>query len=808
MKTDNRMRKAVLYCSVAMFSGSISIETLAQQTVIEEITVTARKREESLIEIPVSVTAFSQENLDALGINSLDAVSELTPGFQFYNSGASIAGKSNANVSFRGLSVFQPNPTSSSGSIFWNGGYMAAGAGFLPLFDIERVEIIKGPQTAFYGVNTFAGAVNFVPARPGDEFSTKVSVSFSPSNEDGYNVTAAAGGPLSDTVGIRVAAMHERVGADWEYRNGEPLGEENTTSIMATAEFTPSDSLRFNVNGFYVDSEDTHVSVSQLAPVLPGNCNRTYMGDFLSIATRQVTRSYTSDLSTSNRRLFCGEMPDFDDLPPSFPAAHTITPAVLSGGNPLSLYQNLPPELQGHVASIPDGLGSNYDLWRVDFGMEYNLSNDHTITAQVARGESGSFNLSDSNHGLPRPADPPNGGIILGTIVRGTEDTNFEARLTSGDEGRLRYMIGFNYYQLENYQGFVTSNWNVLKETRTNYGVFGSLDYDINEQVTVSLEGRWADDELTVDFSGITGSMPFAIVDRTQGYKKFMPRVILSYQPTDDLNLYVNWSKSYNQGQNSEAARYLLLTGIDLGVGTFTPTQVLDAYEVGIKQRPVDWLNYALAAYHYDWANQTFGDVVFTPIGFVSAQVPGSSRVNGVELEANVTPTDWFDLTAGLSYNDVKFTDYAASGSVATNVLSIGATPGRQIGELFSSNGNRTRYVPKWRGSFTGKLAVNELIGMERAAWVLLTGIVTGDFFIDNHNYQRVEGYWRFNARAGVDINDNYRVEIYGNNITNDLSYGNFGGTTTYFGSPNGDRRSFGPLPEKREIGIKFSAHF
>ena len=318
MQKKDFTTKATLYCGVAVFAGSLAVEALAQQEAIEEITVTARKREESLLEIPVSVTAFSQTDLNEMGINALDAVSELTPGFQFYNSGASQPGKGNANLSFRGLSVFQPNPTSSSGSIFWNGGYMAAGAAFLPLFDVGRVEIIKGPQTAFYGVNTFAGAVNFVPARPGDEFSANAALSYSPSDDAGYNLTAAAGGPLSETVGLRVAVMQERVGADWEYRNGEPFGEENTTSIMATMEFSPTDALTFNLNGFFVDSDDTHGQVTQVAPVLPGDCNKTYTGDFLSIATRQVTRSYTTDMTTLPRSSFCGEMPDFDVVAPNF----------------------------------------------------------------------------------------------------------------------------------------------------------------------------------------------------------------------------------------------------------------------------------------------------------------------------------------------------------------------------------------------------------------------------------------------------------------------------------------------------------
>ncbi len=808
MHTGNRIKKAALYCGVAIFSISTATEAMAQLVGIEEITVTARKRDESLLEIPVSVSAFSQANLDAMGINTLDILSTLTPGFQYFNSGASIAGRSNPNLSFRGLSVFQPNPTSSTGSIFWNGSYMAAGGGLLPLIDLERAEVIKGPQTAFYGVNTFAGAVNFIPAGPGDEISGKGSVSFSPSNENSYNVTAAVGGPISDTFGVRVAAMQERVGADWQYRNGEPHGQENTTTFTGVAEWDATESFRVKLNGFYVDSDDTSDRVSQLAPVLPGQCNRTFTGEFFDIATREVTRTYTTDLSQSNRRLFCGVIPDFDDLPPSFGAANTITPDVLSGGTPLSVFQTLPPELQGHVQSVPDGLGSNYEVWRIDLNTEYDLANNHTLSSQLAYGEYGSFNLSDSNHGLPRPGNAPNAGIILGSIVRGTSETYFETRVTSGGEEKLRYMIGTNYYTLDNYQGFVAGAWNVLLETRKNFGIFGSVDYDITDQLTASLEGRWNKDQLLVKFQGFTGTAG-TVADAEQKYSKFMPRVILSYQPTDDVNLYANWSRSYAPGQNSQHENYKQLTGIDLGLGTFTPTQRLDAYEIGLKQQPTDWLNYAVSAYHYKWQNQNFGEVTLLASGAApSVNVPGSSRVYGIEFEAQAALSDWFELTGSMTYNDVAFTDYAASGSVVTNVLAAGANPPRQPGEIFSANGARGRYIPAWRGNITGRVAVNELVGMERQAWVQLTGIMTGDFAIEQLDYNVVSGYWKFNARAGVEINENFSVEIYGNNITNDLSYGNFGGTTTHIGSANGDRRTFTPLPEKREIGIQLSSKF
>ena len=124
----------------------------AQDPALEEIVVTARKRSESVLEIPVSVSAFSQEEIDALGMNTLEALSTVTPGFAFQNVGpGGTGGRHNPNIRFRGLGVQQASPASRAGAVFWNGGYISDGAGILPLIDLQRVEVLKGPQTAFFG---------------------------------------------------------------------------------------------------------------------------------------------------------------------------------------------------------------------------------------------------------------------------------------------------------------------------------------------------------------------------------------------------------------------------------------------------------------------------------------------------------------------------------------------------------------------------------------------------------------------------------------------------------------------------------
>ena len=261
----NRLRTVTRMSAIAT-ALAIAMPPVAwsQDDALEEIVVTARKRDESVLEIPVSVTAFSQDAIDQLGVNTLEGLSAYTPGFTFQNVGqGGTGGRQNPNIRFRGIGVQNANPGARAGAVFWEGSYVSDGAGILPLMDLQRVEVIKGPQTAFYGRNTFAGAVNYIPQLPGEELNGKVSVSYSGSDEDSYNFSGAIGGPITETIGARVAVMSETVGADYQFGNGDPLGEEETQAASFVATWDPTEELALRATGFLVESEDTRGLFSQ-----------------------------------------------------------------------------------------------------------------------------------------------------------------------------------------------------------------------------------------------------------------------------------------------------------------------------------------------------------------------------------------------------------------------------------------------------------------------------------------------------------------------------------------------------------------
>ena len=180
----------------------------------------------------------------------------------------------------------------------------------------------------------------------------------------------------------------------------------------------------------------------------------------------------------------------------------------------------------------------------------------------------------------------------------------------------------------------------------------------MNEQWTLSLEGRWNTDTQTIVYDGVSvlqnPNDPGAIVDAEQEYSAFMPRLIISWQPTENTNLYAHFSKSNLQGIDTNAGDYTERTGIPLDLGFFTPKQTLDAIEVGLKQRVGGWLNYAVAAFAMDWDNQTFFELSPAPF-FTAANLFGDAEIRGMEVEFEATPNEWFIFSGGVAYNSVEF---------------------------------------------------------------------------------------------------------------------------------------------------------
>ena len=270
-KFSNTYCVSSIALAIAIGGSSTAAAQTSQDTqfgAADEIIVTARKREETLVEVPISIDAFSQDELDKLGITSAEALSQATPSFDFQNVGTGgQSGRANPQIRFRGVGLQISDPNAPVAGIFWDGVFVPQGIGIVPLVDLEQVEVIKGPQTAFFGRNTFAGAANFIPASPGDEIEGRISVEGSATDEDeGYSINGTLSGGLSENFRARLTVSTEKTPAAHEFRDGSPLGEENTDAVLGSIDFDITDDITLGYTGYFVDGDDTCLLYTSPSP--------------------------------------------------------------------------------------------------------------------------------------------------------------------------------------------------------------------------------------------------------------------------------------------------------------------------------------------------------------------------------------------------------------------------------------------------------------------------------------------------------------------------------------------------------------
>ena len=349
--------------SVALPVASDFNVAMAQNLALEEIVVTARKRDENIYEIPVSVSAFSDAMLSQAGIDNAQDLSNYTPGLDFRQ--FDFGGRNTPNIRVRGMIQQVITPSTQIGALFWDGSYIGGGGSFVPLGGLERVEVIKGPQTAYFGRNTFAGAINYIPKRAGDEWEGEISLSYSPTDADEYNVNGGIRGPITDRVGVAIWAGYDKDGGDFEFGDGEPFAQFKDTSVNATLSFEPSEDLNLRLTGYYTRADDTTTGGSIPFTTPAGACGIQYRGELVDVVTG-VKTPFERDLSQLTFGTFCGEFPTAENFvtpKTRFPTAGDLLRGAAGEVGLVTL--NPRSEDYGMIRTPQGGLGGWHQTYRI-----------------------------------------------------------------------------------------------------------------------------------------------------------------------------------------------------------------------------------------------------------------------------------------------------------------------------------------------------------------------------------------------------------------------------------------------------------
>ena len=653
----NSIRTALLATVAATTFGSnawAQQQAQAQVSGIEEIVVTARQRNESLQEIPLAIAAFTSEDIKKAGFQNLGDIALQSSGIQFNpNISGVTAGRFNSVIRMRGVSVLSQLPHLQATSLFVDGVYSLGGAQVLPIQDLERVEIIKGPQSAFFGRNTFAGAINYITKKPDlENYEGNLDISGGTYNQ--FDVSAQHTGPLvPGKLGYLANVRLYNKGSMFTATDGGKLGEQGSKSASLSLLAKPTDSLSVKLRAFYQEDDDGPASEGKIAGRTFDTCNgKTYKAT--SVAGALVGARGGESVTLRPRNYLCGAIPQpgeagapkitsntslfptqFARVRPGFDFELSVpVPAVIA--RPNFLVDNL--IKRKFVKGVPtiDGFGLRRNTFRGSLNADWEFAEGYKATLTAGYNDMGSnwlrdFDVSDAE--IWYSADPQTG-----------KDKSAELRVASPGEERFRWIAGATYYKqtfITNGGGglLVTSCFNqscsigpvnaALPATSGDrakvWAGYGTASYDISEQLTLDLEFRYMQDTRVN-----TQTFGTSVRNLEQVNKQKTPRIILSYKPSDETTIYGQASRGAlpgvinglvaicspeaftapfinpRTGQPSTASECAQISEQSPGgkLIASTPPQYLDALEGGIKQSFADGRGKVnLTGYYYKWKN-------------------------------------------------------------------------------------------------------------------------------------------------------------------------------------------------------------
>ena len=770
------------------------------ESLLEEVIVTARSREESLYDAPLSITSLGATEIRNANLRDISDLAQVAPGFYYTPQVTFSSSRVTPALRFRGMTIPRNDPLEQLGGVFVDGTYLFGGAQSLTFDDIERVEVIKGPQSALFGRSTFSGAINFITREPGSELAGKAGVGVETRGTRNYS--ASLEGPIGDTLSFRISGTSSEKGAHFRATDGGELGREGTDVINAQLVWKPVEGSRIRLRHSEVTLDDSRNGTVNLNPSRP---------ELLTAPGR---------CTPGTRPFFCGALPDFDQLSPGAASAATslVPPAFAKSNSPnivldvLNNNRSNPLVVNGlpYINDTPHldhaGLAGTFE--RTSLETEYTLAGGQTLRLAAAdsRMASTTANASTDDNG--------NQYVISTNILT---DRSYDFRVSSADEGRLTWLVGGNYFQQRSVGGLSGTGAliSVLDATnRVSYteprvysgqgevtykSAFFALGYDVNDKFGLDFEGRYQIDKATTSLGLSTAT--------ESTYKNFLPRMIATYKPNEDRTLYASWSRGATRGTTNSNFTLLspaLQTTIAAipGYSFDVPVEKVDSYEIGLKQ-VMPRLRYAATFYYMDWQN--LKNTVNTPCpnnlcgpglpgAFAPAVIPSEADIYGVELEV-----------------DLKITSRWEASLRADRVRA-------KYGRLFTP----LTLVPTGRDDATGKTPVGfpglqasvsstyrdalSAFGTSGEWYIRGEATHTGRIYVDEINQSWIDPKTRLNLRLGFE-RDNLLVEIYGENLGNDKAWASAvrGSASNFRVGPASVSQptAFAVLPRLRVFGLR-----
>ena len=790
LKTSITVLSAAIACACAM-------QVQAQQVsgLMEEIIVTSQKREQTLQDTPVAITAFTGDQMSDLGIVSIQDISNFTPSMSYQE--AAGGGEGN-RIYIRGIgretSVLGTEP---GVGIYTDGFYSNESGALLAGVDrLERIEVLRGPQGTLYGRNTTGGAINVISKRPSDKFEGTIRFNAGSYNSKVGQFTLS--GPMTDSV--RYFAHHSK---------------------------TTQDSFYSNVSGEDPIGRDESYSEVQLNVDVSDNVNWNFRATDASFDNETIGfQNLGANFTTGPLKL--GELV----VNPELFSSLAVSP---SAADPFDIDS----DFQGSVH-----LSNNHN-----YQSTLNIELD-SITVRMLNGSSEMKWTGEKDYdGTSSPVS------YTEEITQIEESTQHEIQFISKGDGAVSWVAGLFYYDSELLQPYTLHDYanpylaNVI--TLPTYApkanpeqafyhqsgqldaqttaIYGQLDWQVNEDLVITAGLRYSEDDksgseqqqVIIDTLGCgfnyypgTGN-PFLLPFYAPAdYSTFVTNGNLypgaqfaDACPTDDNDRFaleytnksadhsakwdsITWRINANWAINDSSQAYATVStgyksgGFRLGGMQDDPAtavnesivdeETLTSFEVGYKGAITDSLNLNAAAYFYDYSDMQVELDILNPDSGISTSLLANAPsvdVYGFEMEATWAATDNLTVLASYSYNESEITEEFLVGDLKTYVFNAADLSNPPL--IRDAKGNQLNRSPK------NKVAIGAFHVQPFDAGTLVTSATYSSIdkqFVSIHNddIESIDSYAKLDARISWKAaSGKYEFSAYGDNLTDELSYAN-----------------------------------
>ncbi len=643
--------------SALLFGTSTSIaadEGARKGVAIEEMTVTARKTEEDLQSTPISIAAFSGDGLEDRGMTDVSQIAPFVPNLSFQNN-PSFGGAGNAAAIYiRGIGQKEFLPTTDPGvGLYVDGVYVARSVGgILDLIDLERVEVLRGPQGTLFGRNTNGGAISITTKKPHDEFEGNVQATYG--TDSRTDLKGSINAPITGNLFTRFSGLYKKQDGYVKRDDGVDLGDSDTIGGRASILWEATDDLEFTLTGEYTRERVngpalTLIGINLGAPVDP---------DTPPMAT----------IHNVGANIAAGGGP----IPCAIPPAPN-NPAVPGCYDNRYVYGEDAERTSGTAPAFSDT-----DIWGTNLNVSWNLTDSLTLKSITAYRDLDSQFARDGDHSQFRISQ-------FADDLQQQQFTQEIQLLGEHFNDRLKWILGLYYFTEDG------NNVNELDFTVSRFRSGGSFDnesiaafaqgtFDATSRLHITAGLRYTDEtkKFTPDqiihenyFAGSghpqldapfmqAGQRILPMLEKKLSFNELDPYLNVSFDITDNTMAYISYSEGFKSGGFTQRVFPPIVVPFTAPVGTadidLIPTfdpEFVTVYELGAKYTGLDnRLRLNGAVFYTDYTDMQIQ--VFTSVAPITKNA-GEATIKGFELETQIVPLESWFVEAGVGYLDAGY---------------------------------------------------------------------------------------------------------------------------------------------------------